>query len=51
MTREPHEPLSDEEIEFLVQLAKGNALARQGRRERERQRNARRRRRRPDHPR
>ncbi|MBA2779316.1 hypothetical protein [Billgrantia kenyensis] len=40
MPRPPREPLSDEEIEFLVQLANGNALARHRRHEREQRRAA-----------
>ena len=44
MTRPKREPLSEAELEFLVELANGNALARQRRRERERQRATRRRR-------
>nr|WP_163503760.1 hypothetical protein [Halomonas socia] len=35
MTNDQRPPLSDEEIESLVQLANGNALSRQRRRERE----------------
>ncbi|MCE8026446.1 hypothetical protein [Billgrantia aerodenitrificans] len=38
MPRRQREPLSDEEIDFLVQLANGNALAHRRRRERERRR-------------
>lgn len=38
MPRRQREPLSDEEVEFLVQLANGNALAQHRRRERERRR-------------
>ena len=34
--RRQREPLSDDEVEFLTQLANGNALARQRRRDRER---------------
>jgi GAF domain-containing protein len=34
--RRQREPLSEEEIELLTQLANGNALARQRRRDRER---------------
>lgn len=44
MTRPKRETLSEAELEFLVELANGNALARQRRRERERQRAIRRRR-------
>ncbi|SDL09850.1 hypothetical protein SAMN05192555_102402 [Franzmannia pantelleriensis] len=35
MTHDQRPPLSEEEIEFLVQLANGNALSRQRRRERD----------------
>ena len=35
MTHDQRPPLSEEEIEFLVQLANGNALSRQRRRDRE----------------
>ncbi|MCE8053433.1 hypothetical protein [Billgrantia desiderata] len=38
MPRRQREPLSDEEIGFLVQLANGNALAHHRRSERERRR-------------
>ncbi|MCE8020894.1 hypothetical protein HOP51_12350 [Halomonas sp. MCCC 1A11036] len=41
MPRHQREPLSDEEIEFLAQLANGNALARHRRRECERRRSTR----------
>lgn len=34
MTHDQRPPLSEEEIEFLVQLANGNALSRQRRRDR-----------------
>ncbi|MCE8010069.1 MAG: hypothetical protein ABN479_09455 [Billgrantia sp.] len=40
MPRRQREPLSDEEIDFLVQLANGNALAHHRRRERERRRSS-----------
>lgn len=35
MTEPSRPPLSDDEIDFLTQLANGNALARQRRRDRE----------------
>ncbi|CAH1042428.1 hypothetical protein [Halomonas sp. TD01] len=37
MANQPHKPLSDEEIAYLVELANGNALAKQRRREKKRQ--------------
>ena len=40
MPRRQREPLSDEEIDFLVQLANGNALAHHRRSERERRRSS-----------
>ncbi|GHC16742.1 hypothetical protein [Aidingimonas halophila] len=36
MTRQPRTPLTDDEVEYLSQLANGNALARQRKRDRER---------------
>ncbi|WP_161598958.1 hypothetical protein [Aidingimonas lacisalsi] len=36
MTRQPRTPLSDDEEEYLSQMANGNALARQRKRDRER---------------
>ncbi|NPT31633.1 hypothetical protein DDR56_13770 [Halomonas venusta] len=37
MTNQPRKPLSDEEIAYLEELANGNALAKQRRREKKRQ--------------
>ncbi|MGP5565100.1 hypothetical protein [Vreelandella alkaliphila] len=36
MTNQPRKPLSDEEIAYLEELANGNALAKQCRREKKR---------------
>ncbi|MGP5018610.1 hypothetical protein ACTXK7_13180 [Vreelandella alkaliphila] len=37
MTNQPRKPLSDEEIAYLEELANGNALSKQRRREKKRQ--------------